>query len=51
MIDELNMDCQDVEKFYPHCGNEKLYERLDEAIERGEITEEEARQIYKNESE
>ena len=40
-----------VEKFYPHCGNERLYQRLDKAIERGEITEEEARQIYKEESE
>ena len=34
-----------------HCGNERLYERLDEAIERGEITEQEARDIYKEESE
>ena len=34
-----------------HCGNERLYNRLDEAIERGEITEEEAREIYRNESE
>ena len=50
-MDELNMDCQDVEKFYPHCGNNKLYQRLDEAIERGEITEEEARQIYREEKE
>jgi len=48
-MDELNMDCQDVEKFYPHCGNEKLYQRLDEAIERGEITEQEARDIYREE--
>ena len=23
-MDELNMDCQDVEKFYPHCGNERM---------------------------
>ena len=34
-----------------HCGNEKLYERLDEAIKRGEITEEEAREIYEAEKE
>lgn len=33
-----------------HCGNQRLYERLDEAVERGEITEDEARQIYKEES-
>ena len=30
-------------------SNEELYRRLDEAIKRGEITEEEARQIYKEE--
>lgn len=34
-----------------HCGNERLYERLDEAIERGEITDEEAREIYEAEEE
>lgn len=34
-----------------HCGNERLYERLDEAIERGEITDEEAREIYESEKE
>jgi len=50
-MDELNIDCQDVEKFYPHCGNERLYKRLDEAIGRGEITEEEARRFYWEEKE
>lgn len=32
-------------------GNDELYRRLDEAIERGEITEEEARRIYREECE
>jgi len=51
-MDELNMDCQYVEKFYkPHCGNEELYRRLDEGIRRGDISEEEARRIYREEKE
>ncbi len=31
--------------------NQKLYERLDKAIERGELSEEEARQIYREQQE
>ena len=34
-----------------HCGNQRLYERLDEAIIRGEITEQEAYKIYQEEKE
>jgi len=34
-----------------HCGDERLYDRLMEAIERGEITEEEARRIFDEQQE
>ena len=34
-----------------HCGNEELERRLDKAIERGEITDQEASDIYKAERE
>lgn len=34
-----------------HCGNQRLEERLTEAIERGEISEQEARQIYREQQE
>ena len=34
-----------------YCRNQRLYERLDNAIERGEITDQEAREIYKAERE
>lgn len=33
------------------CGNQQLYQRLNEAIERGEISEEEARNIYREQQE
>ncbi len=34
-----------------HCGNETLYSRLDDAINRGELTDEEAREIYDEQKE
>ena len=33
------------------CDNGRLYNRLDEAIERGEMTDQEAREIYRAEKE